>query len=478
MKSEMPRSLGRYEIVRELGKGAMGVVYEGRDPVLGRRVAIKTARRDVLETSGMADELMARFLREARSAGAINHPNVITIYDAGEEGDTAYMAMEFIDSGTLYDRLCDGGRMSPEEAVKIGAAICEALAAAHDGGVVHRDVKPANIMLMPDDTVKVADFGIARVSDSKLTQEGVMVGTPQYMSPEQFMGMPVDGRSDLFSAAVIVYEMLTGEHPFPAHGVTAIMHQVIKVEPVAPRELNVAVNDNLSDVVVKALEKSPNRRYQDGRLMGAALREALKENPDPAVLGLASPGHADAGAPTVLSRAGAATAVSEVRPDGTAPAPEAGPAAQRPRRKRLSRRIFLTGGGAVVAVAAGVALIVTSLIEPGRQEAAGSVAGYEGVMVMAFLAKSAENYDDAVANGPSQENCEVDGTADISIESQTGETLHEPANDTAVLEFKEPSPQVTISVSREGYETVTRTFQAKEGDAPFLNEVVILKPLE
>lgn len=183
-----PERLGRYRVVRELGRGAMGVVYEGEDPVIGRRVAIKTARRDVLESSGRAEELMARFLREARAAGALNHPNIITIYDANEEGGIAYIAMEYVDSGTLQDIMAGKRRIGPEDAVRIGASVCQALAAAHDRGVIHRDIKPANIMMLADGTVKVADFGIAHVSDSSLTQEGAMIGTPHFMSPEQFMG--------------------------------------------------------------------------------------------------------------------------------------------------------------------------------------------------------------------------------------------------------------------------------------------------
>ena len=158
-----PERLGRYEIVRELGRGAMGVVYEGRDPNIGRRVAIKTARRDLLAASGMADELMKRFLREAQAAGALNHPNIITIFDADEEAGVAYIAMEYLDGGDLRRLIEDRCSLSMERIADIGATICEALAAAHDQGIVHRDVKPANIIMLPNGHLKVADFGIARV---------------------------------------------------------------------------------------------------------------------------------------------------------------------------------------------------------------------------------------------------------------------------------------------------------------------------
>jgi serine/threonine protein kinase len=474
-KPEVPRSLGRYQIVRELGKGAMGVVYEGLDPVIGRRVAIKTARRDVLESSGMADELLERFLREARAAGGINHPNVITIYDAGEENGVAYMAMEYIDSGTLYDRLYSGNRMSPEEAVAIGAAVCNALASAHEKGVVHRDVKPANIMLLPDNTVKVADFGIARVSDSKLTQEGVMVGTPQYMSPEQFSGMKADGRSDLFSAAVIVYEMLTGEHPFPAHGVSAIMHQVIKVDPVPPKDLNFTINDNLSAVVMKALNKPPKKRYQDGKKLAAALAEALKENPDPAVLGLVNA--AAGGASTLITGADSATLVSSRRPDGSAA--DSGVQASLLRRT-MSRRAFAIPLIAGLAVVAGVSLLISgskgsntpTVAPPGPNEKA-----FIRATIFAWLPKTPQDYEDAIANGPSPKNCVENGTANILVvDDETGEELMRATGSAEMAKFERPSRSVTVTVSWNGYEPHSESFKPAKPD-DVCEQQITLKPL-
>ena len=279
-----PTHLGRYEIVRTLGKGAMGIVYEGRDPNINRRVAIKTARLDVMAASGMADEMMTRFLREAQAAGALNHPNIITIYDAGEEDGVAYIAMEFLEGGDLREFLDSRKRLGISEVVEIGATLCEALAAAHEQGIIHRDMKPANIMMPRTGPIKIADFGIAHVSDSNLTQEGALIGTPHYMSPEQFMGQKLDGRSDLFSVGVILYEMLTGEKPFTGEALSTVMHHVIKTDPVPPSELNFAVSDALSQVMVKAMSKRCNQRYRNGHVMAAALREALKENPDPNVL--------------------------------------------------------------------------------------------------------------------------------------------------------------------------------------------------
>lgn len=282
--ADMPKKLGRYEIVRELGKGAMGVVYEGIDPNIGRRVAIKTARRDVLEASGLVEEMMERFLREARAAGNLNHPNIITIYDSDEEDGLAYIAMEYLDGGDLRDTLDRRATLDIKEIAEIGAEICDALAAAHDDGVVHRDVKPANILTPSSGKLIVADFGIARVADSNLTQEGAMIGTPHYMSPEQFMGHKIDGRTDLFSVAIILYELLTGEKPFGGEALSTVMHHVIKSTPTAPSELNVAVPESMDTVVMKALAKRPAERYVDGRAMAAALREALQPSPDPVIL--------------------------------------------------------------------------------------------------------------------------------------------------------------------------------------------------
>lgn len=285
---EMPARLGRYEIVRELGKGAMGVVYEGRDPALNRRVAIKTARKDVMESTGMAEEMMERFLREAHSAGALDHPNIITLYDAGQEGDIAFIAMEYLEGGDLRDVLDGKRHLSTEEIAEIGATICDALQSAHERGIVHRDIKPANIMTPTDRPLKLADFGIAHVVDSELTQDGALVGTPHYMSPEQFMGQKLDGRSDLFSVGVMLYELLTGRKPYAGEALTTVMHQVLKTTPTEPAKINHRVSDALSQVVMKAMSKKPQERYATGREMAAALRESLRPYPDAVVLGFAT----------------------------------------------------------------------------------------------------------------------------------------------------------------------------------------------
>lgn len=280
----MPEKLGRYEIVRELGRGAMGVVYEAKDPNIGgRRVAIKTARRDLLEGSGHAEELLQRFLNEAKAAGNLNHPSIIRIYDADEQDGTAYIAMEYVEGQDLCDRIEAGKRPGIEEAVELCATICEALDHAHSQGVVHRDIKPANIMMLNDGTIRVADFGIARLEDSELTATGQMIGTPHYMSPEQFQGQKVDGRADLFSVGVMLYEMVTGEKPFSGENLSTVMQKVTMQQPIQPKHLNVSVGTVLDSVLMKILAKAPMERYQSGKDMAAALRECLRENPDPKI---------------------------------------------------------------------------------------------------------------------------------------------------------------------------------------------------
>ena len=385
-----PTRLGRYEIVRELGKGAMGVVYEGRDPNINRRVAIKTARRDVMEASGMADEMMVRFLREAQAAGALNHPNIITIYDAGEEEGVAYIAMEFIEGGDLRDQLASKRRLSCEEIVEMGATLCEALAVAHEVGIVHRDIKPANIMILKNGSIKIADFGIAHVSDSNLTQEGALIGTPHYMSPEQFMGQKLDGRSDLFSVGNILYELITGEKPFTGEALSTVMHHVIKTDPVPPHEFNLTIPDPLSQVVMKALAKRPAQRYANGRAMAAALRECLKEHPNPAILegrtGSAAetvmsastpdaggtviapvPGPGSSGSATVVSATGTGGAADSSAMDATAPATPMTPPVPdvMAGRGEFSSRKLMMAGAAVAVLVFSVTLI--SLMRGGNE---------------------------------------------------------------------------------------------------------------
>lgn len=254
-------TVGRYEIIGELGRGAMGVVYKAKDPTIGRTVALKTMRLDVhgLDTA----EMMRRFQNEARAAGVLSHPNIVTIYDAGERDGIFYIAMEFIEGTTLHELIAQQHILPTEDVIRYSRQVCKGLDYAHSNGIVHRDVKPANIMITADGTVKIMDFGIAKAGGS-MTSTGQVLGTPNYMSPEQVKGRPLDGRSDLFSFGVILYEMLTGEKPFTGQNVTTIIYKIVNENPIAPRDLDVTVHPGLSALVTRALAKSPEDRYQSG----------------------------------------------------------------------------------------------------------------------------------------------------------------------------------------------------------------------
>ena len=252
--------IGKYEIRREIGRGAMGVVYEAYDPMIKRVVALKTIRRDQLTDEDSA-QMINRFRREAQAAGRLNHPNIVSIYDFGEEGGIWYIAMEFVQGRELKACFEANERFRIPDIVRIMKQILGALDYSHQQGVIHRDVKPANIFLLTDGSVKVGDFGIAHIEASNLTQVGTVLGTPSYMSPEQILGLPVDGRSDLFSAGVILYQFLTGERPFSGSSTTT-MQKVLKEDPLPPSSLNVQVLPVMDAVVRKALAKHADERYQ------------------------------------------------------------------------------------------------------------------------------------------------------------------------------------------------------------------------
>ena len=266
---EIPEKLGKYEVRRELGRGAMGIVYEGFDPVIQRRVALKTVKSDQLE-SLEADEILLRFKREAQAAGRLTHANIVGVYEFAEDNGTVFIAMEFVEGKELKEYFDSEQRFPISEVRRIMSEILDALDYSHRQGVIHRDIKPANIILLANGTVKVADFGIARLETSTLTQAGSVLGTPSYMSPEQFMGQTVDGRSDIFSAGVVLYQFLTGERPFTG-AFTTIMHKVLKENPPLPSELNVQVPMAFDAVVRKALAKRPEERYQTA----AEFRQAI-----------------------------------------------------------------------------------------------------------------------------------------------------------------------------------------------------------
>jgi serine/threonine-protein kinase len=269
------KQLGRYEILSAIGKGAMGVVYRAVDPMLQRTVAVKTINL-FLDDDELA-EYEARFFQEAKAAGRLNHPNIVTIYDAGKEGQVAYMAMEFLEGRELKSLLAGRKALPLPQALDIAAQVADGLAYAHRHEVVHRDIKPANLMVLESGLVKIMDFGIARMRTSEVrTQTGVLLGSPPYMSPEQVLGRRADHRSDIFSLGIVLYEMLTGERPFTGSEMSAIMYHVVHLSPRAPSQINPAVPDILNFIVAKALAKAPEARYQDTRDFANDLRECRK----------------------------------------------------------------------------------------------------------------------------------------------------------------------------------------------------------
>ncbi len=268
--------LGRYQVEKELGKGAMGIVYQGRDPKIGRVVAIKTlALGDEFEGDALTDA-RERFFREAETAGRLQHPNIVTIFDAGEEHDLAYIAMEFLHGKDLTEQTRPDQLLPVDKVVSIAARVAEALDYAHRHHVVHRDIKPANIMYEPgSDTVKVTDFGIARVTDASKTKTGMVLGTPSFMSPEQLAGKKVDGRADLYSLGVMLFQLLTGVLPFRGDSMAALMFKIANEPAPDVRERRPELPDALADVVARTLAKDPAQRFPSGNTLALALRASL-----------------------------------------------------------------------------------------------------------------------------------------------------------------------------------------------------------
>ena len=264
--------LGRYRIDRELGRGAMGMVYLGHDPQLGRQVAIKTMAL-AREFKGVElVEARARFFREAEMAARLQHRDIVTIYDAGEDQDLAYIAMEFVKGRDLLQHTLPGRLLPVPAVLQTIARVAQALAYAHSQGVVHRDIKPANVMIDPaSDTVKVTDFGIARITDASRTRTGMVLGTPSFMSPEQMAGRRVDGRSDLYSLGVMLFQLLTGSLPHASESMATLMYQIANEPAPDVRSLRPGLPEALANIVALALEKRPEVRYADGKTIAADL---------------------------------------------------------------------------------------------------------------------------------------------------------------------------------------------------------------
>src|SRR5512140_2299626 len=284
------RKLGRYGIVRVLGKGAMGVVYEGRDPNLERRVAIKTVKVENLSEEAAA-EYEARFRTEARSAVRLQHPNSVSVYDSGRDGDIAFLVMEYIQGDDLKHHLDRGVRYSLEQSLKIIRDLLSALDYAHKQGIVHRDIKPANLLIEPGGRVKLTDFGVARIADSTdaTRTQGAMVGTLKYMSPEQVQGQKIDARADLFSVGVVLYQLLTDKRPFDGENDFSIIHQIIGHTPPPPSSFNARLPPAIDAVVARALAKNRDDRFATARDFAPALQSAMRRAEDATVVPPADP---------------------------------------------------------------------------------------------------------------------------------------------------------------------------------------------
>jgi serine/threonine protein kinase len=261
---------GRYQLLDELGRGAMGVVYRAHDPVIGRDVAVKTMHLSADGSGANRPEFLTRFQTEARAAGILTHPNIVVVYDAGEEGGVFYITMELVEGRSLQSLLDEHQSFPLPRAIKIIEQASSALDYAHKHNIIHRDVKPANLMITADDTVKITDFGTAKILRFNTTQTAAVIGTPSYMSPEQIKGKTVDGRSDIFALGVILYELVTGEKPFPGQNITTVIYKIVNEEPIPPRELDPSINTGLCNVISRALAKEPTARFQTcGELLDA-----------------------------------------------------------------------------------------------------------------------------------------------------------------------------------------------------------------
>lgn len=269
--------LGRYQVTKELGQGAMGIVYMGEDPKINRTVAIKTMSLAQEFDADVLDEVKERFFREAQSAGRLAHPHIVTMYDAGEENDLAYIAMEFLKGHDLVRYTKPDALLPLEDVLNIAIQCADALNYAHSQGIVHRDIKPSNIMYDPDKKLaKLTDFGIARITDSSKTKTGTILGTPNYMSPEQALGDRVDGRSDLFSLGVVIYQLCSGQLPFSGDSMAALMYKIVNETQQDITELRPDLPPALRKIINNALGKKPDRRYQDGARMAEHLRKCLE----------------------------------------------------------------------------------------------------------------------------------------------------------------------------------------------------------
>lgn len=368
MPSSPMSKLGRYEILEELGKGAMGVVYLARDPLIGRLVALKTFRAGFSPQDQELEQFRSRFMREAQSAGILSHPNIVTIHDIVDEAESGvcFIAMEYVRGSNLKLLLQQPEPLPFEFVVSIVSQVGDALDYAHSRGVIHRDVKPANILITAENKVKITDFGIARLGSSNLTMEGQLLGTPNYMSPEQIQGREVDHRADIFSLGVVLYEMLIRRKPFQGENLTVVTHRIVHEPFAPPGEILQRLPQGLGAVLARALEKDPARRYPAASALAADLQRLVRA-PLPAAAGPAEPDDDTA-------------ATQEIpRPEEETPAPARGigPALRRLfGRMRSPRGLLVTAlAGLLLVAAVGLGLFLSGDRAPAAPVAPPAPAG-------------------------------------------------------------------------------------------------------
>ena len=389
---------GRYKVLEELGQGSMGIVYKAHDPNLDLILAVKVLRPECLQ----GETLVKRFLAEARVLGRLDHPNIVRVYNVDEDQGTVYIAMEFLEGEALND-LAKRRRLSPEEIADLGATIADALGYAHSKGIVHRDVKPGNILVRSDGKPKITDFGIARIEDTAehlRTQAGEVLGTPAYMAPEQVLSEPVDGRSDLFSLGIILYELCAGERPFRGDSLGAVFQAITQATPVPLLERNPEIPAALAEAVERCLRRNPVDRYQSGDELAAALRGCFRKESPVEAAPIASPESARRGTPAwvfavalaVLAAAGGGiyhfaggrdAAAPPAAPSAPAAAPKAAASSLRLSTSPAGARVFLDGASK------GETPLLLSA-SPGKHEVRITLAGYEEWEAQVDLAQGSE----------------------------------------------------------------------------------------
>ena len=438
--------LGRYQILETLGRGAMGIVYKAHDPLIERTVAIKTVGYAGL-TPAEADEFKKRFFVEAKSAGRLNHPNIVTIHDVGYDDDVAYIAMEFIAGRSLREVIDSGVVLPPQRIAEIVGAVANALAFAHEQGIVHRDIKPANIMVLDNGHIKITDFGIALLPNGSLTMAGTALGSPKYMSPEQVLGKRADGRSDIFALGAVLYELLTGKAPFVGADLNAILYQVLNGAPPLPSTCNPSLPGGFDRIVARALAKEADKRYQNAAEMAADLRNYRK-----------LPGLMQSGEPS------AGSVIKPTVTNATAPRPAPPPATPSPQPRNPGSRL------ALLAIPAAVLLIGGAYLWYARGSA-----GTDGVSnqpAAAQIADSPKASPQVVAVAPKTQNTEppvstTDGstTTDMAPPPDTTATQAKPSDD-APEQAKALDRRARLKAARQARrENLERPAKAQEKDA-------------